>query len=117
MKNKASLILMEQLVMILVFALAAAACLQAFVWADSMSRQIQQKDRAAVLCQNAAETVKATGSTQLAAAIPAQEGLKLWVQETDSGIPGLGMARIWVTDESTQQELFCITTGWQEVLP
>ena len=37
MRSKAPLILMEQMVMLLVFALAAALCLQAFVKSDSLS--------------------------------------------------------------------------------
>lgn len=59
MKSKAPLLLMEQMVMLLVFALAAALCLQAFVKSDSQSRQSEKRDRAAVLCQNAAETIRA----------------------------------------------------------
>ena len=39
MKSKAPLALMEQLVMVLVVALAAALCLQAFTLADQISRR------------------------------------------------------------------------------
>ena len=39
MKSKAPLALMEQMVMLLVFALAAALCLQAFVQSDRLSRE------------------------------------------------------------------------------
>ena len=39
MRSKAPLALMEQMVMVLVFALAAALCLQAFALADRISRQ------------------------------------------------------------------------------
>ena len=38
MRSKAPLALMEQMVMVLVFALAAALCLQAFALADRISR-------------------------------------------------------------------------------
>ena len=41
MKSKASLLLMEQLVMVLVFALAAALCLQVFLRADQISTEIR----------------------------------------------------------------------------
>lgn len=61
MKSKAPLLLMEQMVMLLVFALAAALCLQAFVKSDSLSSRSEARDRAAVLCQNAAETVRHYG--------------------------------------------------------
>ena len=58
MKSKAPLALMEQLVMVLVFALAAALCLQVFVLSDQMSRRGEMRDRAVVQVQNMAETLK-----------------------------------------------------------
>ena len=61
MKSKAPLLLMEQMVMLLVFALAAALCLQAFVKSDGLSGNSEARDRAAVLCQTAAETVRHYG--------------------------------------------------------
>ena len=61
MKNKTPLVLMEQLMMILVFALAAALCLQAFIKADQISRETEQRTQAAALAQTAAETLKACG--------------------------------------------------------
>ena len=38
MRSKAPLVMMEQMVMLLVFALAAALCLQAFVRSDEIGR-------------------------------------------------------------------------------
>ena len=38
MRSKAPLVMMEQMVMLLVFALAAALCLQAFVRSDAQSK-------------------------------------------------------------------------------
>ena len=58
MKSKAPLLLMEQMVMLLVFALAAALCLQAFVKSDESSSRSEQRDRAVTLCQEAAETIR-----------------------------------------------------------
>ena len=58
MRSKAPLALMEQMVMVLVFALAAALCLQAFALADRISRQNAERDQALVAAQNAAEQVK-----------------------------------------------------------
>lgn len=58
MKSKAPLALMEQLVMLLVFALAAALCLQVFILSDQMSRRCEERDRAVTVVQNAAETLK-----------------------------------------------------------
>lgn len=60
-RSKAPLAMMEQMVMLLVFALAAALCLQAFVKSDSMSKNGEARDRAVVLCQNAAETLRYFG--------------------------------------------------------
>ena len=61
MKSKAPLLLMEQMVMLLVFALAAALCLQAFVKSDGLSGNSEARDRAVTLCQTAAETVRHSG--------------------------------------------------------
>ena len=60
-RSKAPLAMMEQMVMLLVFALAAALCLQAFVRSDQMSKGMEARDRAAVLCQNTAEALRSTG--------------------------------------------------------
>lgn len=61
MRSKAPLALMEQAVMILVFALAAALCVQAFVFSNRTSQLIADRDRAAVMAQNAAELTKRFG--------------------------------------------------------
>lgn len=58
MRSKAPLLLMEQMVMLLVFALAAALCLQAFVKSDGLSGDSEDRDRAVTLCQEAAETIR-----------------------------------------------------------
>ena len=58
MKNKAPLALMEQLVMLLVFALAAALCLQMFALSHRLSENSERLDHAVMAVQNAAETVK-----------------------------------------------------------
>ena len=43
-RSKAPLALMEQIIMILVFALAAAVCLQAFVYANGLSTRGEKKN-------------------------------------------------------------------------
>ena len=58
MRSKAPLALMEQLVMVLVFALAAALCVQVFVLSDQTSRRNEARDRAVLEAQNAAEELK-----------------------------------------------------------
>ena len=58
MRNKTTLILMEQACMLLVFALAAVLCLRAFVWSDTASKESVKRDRALLEAQNVAESVK-----------------------------------------------------------
>ncbi|MDY3985979.1 hypothetical protein [Dysosmobacter sp.] len=68
MRSKAPLALMEQLVMVLVFALAAALCVQVFVLSDRTSRRNGARDRAVLAAQNAAEELKSVhGDFALAA--------------------------------------------------
>lgn len=60
-RSKAPLALMEQIIMILVFALAAAICIRAFVYADQLSRKGEQRLLAAEEAQKVAEYVKNAG--------------------------------------------------------
>ena len=60
MNNKAPLALMEQLVMILVFAISAAFCMQIFVASHQISSRCEAKDHAVTAVQNAAESLKLT---------------------------------------------------------
>ena len=62
-KSKAPLVMLEQMVMLLVFALAAALCLQAFVLSDASSRESEARDRAANLCQSMAEVMRTNGGS------------------------------------------------------
>ena len=59
MRSKAPLALMEQLVMVVVFALAAALCVRIFALSDRFSRECEIRDRAVSAVQNAAEALKA----------------------------------------------------------
>ncbi len=142
MRSKAPLAMMEQVVMLLVFALAAALCLQAFVKSDALSKRSEARDRAAVLCQNAAEAVQSTGGSTAAASalldavypygftqMPLEicydggwarsdgdgAAYRLLVMPVDSGVPGLGKAHISVTREDTGEVLFELDAAWQEV--
>ena len=137
MKNRASLSLMEQLIMILVFALAATLCLQGFATANQISQKTGQVDHAIHHVQNTAELLKAYGGnidTQLpVCALPTTDGWvvyynKNWEPEekTDhpqycmeivrqnAGIKGLGQAQIKMSVMSSQSELFSLTVAWQE---
>lgn len=129
MKNKSSLVLLEQLVMILVFSLAAALCLRIFAWSDRTSREMELRDRAVVLCQNAAETIKAERSLEVGAEhlgavaedaawiVSCDEEIRLKLKEKKTGIPGLGTAEIRAVAVKTEEILFSITIGWQEEAP
>ncbi len=58
-RNKTPLALMEQIVMVLVFALAAAVCLQAFVHANLLSKNGEQRQIAIGYAQEVTEYCKA----------------------------------------------------------
>ena len=72
MKNKALLPLMEQLIMILVFALAAALCLRGFTLASRFSHRQENQNQAVLKVQNAAELLKASSGDFSATALQLQ---------------------------------------------
>lgn len=63
MKSRAPLALMEQMVMLLVFAVAAALCMQAFVKSDEISLKNRAKSGASLAAQNIAETIRHSGKS------------------------------------------------------
>ena len=136
MKSKAPLALMEQLTMILVFALAAALCLQLFVLSNTLSRDGETRDQAVTAVQNAAESLKANdGSFEALAAfhggVLTETGWQIgyddsWqsapVEQADFVVtaepvvkdqPLLGSAVITARGANGKQ-WFQITVGWQE---
>ena len=135
MKSRAPLALMEQAVMVLVFALAAALCLRAFVLADGISRRVEATDRAVLWAESAADTLKArNGDLAQAAAelggnldgqrwiIPLDEtwqetagesAYTLTAQPIQSGQPLLGRTQIDVA-EKNGESLFSLEVCWQE---
>lgn len=113
MKSKASLLLMEQLVMLLVFALAAALCLGIFVRADRISHQNRQRDEAVRIARNVAEVLKSTGDADRALAAAGETGYNLSVTAVDSGIEGLKQATVAVSREEGVS--FSLDVAWQEV--
>ena len=138
MRSKSPLALMEQVVMVLVFALAAALCLQVFVLSDQMSENNQDMDRAVLLAQNTAETIKACGGVQEAAdAVGGNIRQMMWstyyyedltpapdmesgyyhvdVLPGNSGVEGLGQASIEVFRWDGNEGLFALNVAWQEV--
>lgn len=129
MKNKAPLALMELTVMILIFSLAAALCLQAFAWSEQTSVKIQERDQAMLRAETAAEVVKACrGDFAEAAELlegeyqPEEDVLYVYLDGGDcltavreeSGNPLLGRAAVTVCG-GQEEVLFSIPVCWQEV--
>lgn len=141
MRSKAPLAMMEQIVMLAVFALAAALCLQAFVKSDQLSKNSEARDRAMTVCQSAAEAIRHTkGDFPAAAALLgaeraddtsfAQNYDRDWNRAEDTmryrmgacrvetEVPGLGKAAVWLRDEAANDfngvELVRIEVCWQE---
>ena len=138
MRSRSPLVLMEQLVMVLVFALAAALCLQAFVLSDRISDENEAVDQAVLLAQNAAETVKSCSGdlAQVAFLLGGSAAQDAWcgwydaegqmldsaeeaafrveLVPMDSGVAGLGQAEVVVLRE--EKPLFALTVAWQEVM-
>ena len=135
MKSKAPLSLMEQLVMLLVFALAAALCLQVFVLSGQMSRMSEARDRGVTAVQNAAEVTKLCGgdlhkAAQMAGGTASPDRWELtydeaWQQtsqeavyrivtereHTDNAL--LGRGTVTALDDAGEV-LFRVTVSWQE---
>lgn len=64
MKSKAPLVMMEQIIMVLVFAIASVVCLQIFVLSEKLSEKTELENLAVLQAQNAAEQLKALGPEQ-----------------------------------------------------
>lgn len=128
MKSKAPLALIEMLVMILVFALAAALCLNIFVLADRRSETNAARDRAVLAAQTAAETVKSCGGDMERAArllnarwadgtlsIPTNDMFTLSVTPVKSETSLLGTALVEARLCDGDTCLIQLTVAWQEV--
>ena len=139
MRSKAPLALMEQMEMVLIFALAAALCLQAFALSDRLSRESEARDGAVVLAQNAAEICKHSrgdfaqlertlggealgynwtilyGETLEPVTSAAEAVYEVVVRPEAAEVSGLGRATVSVFELSDGKLLFQIPVGWQEV--
>ena len=125
-RSKAPLALMEQIIMILVFALAAAVCLQAFVYSDTLSKQGELRDLAVMRAQEMAEYCKAEqGDLE-------KIGVMLGAKRTNDGLEAdypednirvvlnimesgdyIEQAKISVVAVGGD-EIFCIPVSWQK---
>lgn len=61
MRNKTTLVLIEQIVMVLVFLVAATVCVRMFVLSEILSKRNEATDQAVLKTQNAAELLKSSG--------------------------------------------------------
>ncbi len=125
MKSKASLTLIELLIMLLVFAFAAALCLQAFARADRISGESARLDSAVTLAQSAAEALKAnSGNFEKASACLggewdencwtiSEEDYELRATLVQSGYPQMGQSEILVC-EPEGETVFSLTVVWQK---
>ena len=120
MRSKTPLVLMEQLVMVLVFAMAAAICLQVFSLSDRLSKENEARAEAALLAQNTAEELKASYGEALLNWEEAdgiyymeEEGYRVQVQAAETEISGLRKVELQVWQE--EEVLFEIPVAWQEV--
>lgn len=125
MKNKAPLALLEQVIMLLVLAVAAAVCLHLFASAGVQAEQNRLQDRAMEQAQNTAEVLKShTGDMEKAALLTGGSYENGVLTVSDSGFtvtaepipqdnPLLGMAQ--VTAASEGEILAQLTVCWQEV--
>lgn len=122
MRSKAPLMLMELLIMLLVFVLAAGLCLRAFAWADTASTRSAALDRAVTAAQNGAELTRHyAGDLEAAAeALGGTWGGETWTFTTNdcqvavtllpSPNPYLGMARVCAGEVE-------LTVSWQKEAP
>lgn len=121
MKNRATLTLMEMLVMMLVLALCGALCLSAFAWADRSAREDQNRQEALLVLQNAGEALKHTGGdVQKAAELYGAwedgwkaAGFEITVESVPTDLALLGSA--WLEIRQEGKLLESLTVCWQEV--
>lgn len=111
MKSKAPLAMMEQLVMVLIFSLAAALCLQVFILSDQLSHRSEAQDHAVIAVQNAAETLKSCyGSLD--------ESARLLGGKSDGDLWQIGYDAEWqiVKDEQTTYQVLAVPVANEDAL-
>ena len=87
-KSKAPLVLMEQLIMILVFAITAAVCIQGFVHSVSLSRQSSLQWKAVTHQQEVVEVIKAN-----------QGNLQQAAEQLEGTVTDNGLERFYLEDD------------------
>ena len=137
MKNKAPLMLMEIMILMLVFAFATALCIKAFVKSDEISRRSEARDNAVIIVENVAERLRNNGGDLAKTAMELDADLNgntivinydKYTHKTDNvseyqmkaelcsaKMKGMGEARISVSDKKSD-ELFAVSVMWQEAV-
>lgn len=127
MKNRGALVLMEQLVVILVFALAASLCLLAFSHAHRISGETDRRDRAVELAASGCEVMKALhgdlaeagelleGQVTEGCLVVSRGDLRMEIRPLESQFSKLSTSEILIFDTETGEILYSLTVGWQEV--
>ena len=113
MSNKSTLSLIEQVIMILVFSVAAAICLKVFVYSDSLSKNSEMTAEAYRIAQSAAEEVK-NSFGEIPGGLPCEreeDGLVLRILPEETGSEYLGGATVSVF--SGGSELCSLPVRWQ----
>lgn len=122
MRRKGTLSLLEQSIMLLVFAVAAALCLKGFLAAQLTARENEALDEAVLCARNVAEQLKYTkgeweGTLRYDENWQPTDEHGAWlvtVTRVDTELKGLGKAEVSVTDRAGEV-LFSIPAAWQEV--
>ncbi len=123
MRSKTPLFLIELTIMLLVFAVATALCLNAFSKAELISLENEKRDIAVVKAQNVAEKLKYYGSYEPLGAYHDGEkwvledgSLTIHIFECNTASPLCKKADIIVNESG--EELFSLTAAYQvEVSP
>ena len=115
MTSKTTLSLIEQVIMVLIFSIATAICLNIFVYSNNLSKSNELKDEAVSAAVNAAEILKNThGDISKAEASSNSDNFSLTVKPVDSGSKFLGKAKIYVLNDG--DTIYTLEVSWQEVV-
>ena len=110
MNSKSALSLIEEIIMVLVFAIATAVCLRIFVYSSDLSEKNDVLSHAVIEAGNAAEILKSSDG-DIEKALELSDG-DIRIEPVDSGSEYLGKAKITVLNEG--EEVYSLSVSWQE---
>jgi len=119
MKNKVFIVFMEQIIMILVFSICAAICLNIFFYSQKVSEKSALKAEAALVAQNIADKLKAENGEFFESGIWKKEGSK-FIKEENDFIAELefikeseDLKKAELTIKAGDEKLFTIPVAWR----